>query len=331
MWNSRLTFSSVAKFYKSKDTFKCIYNPSIEVPFGKVNDDYCDCPDGSDEPGTSACSALSHLSPSYPIGASTLKLNSTQALPGFYCKNKGHQGSYIPFEIVNDGVCDYELCCDGSDEFDHAGGVSCPDKCKEIGKEWRKKDEARQKSMTSALKRRKELVVEAQRRRKEVEERITSLGTEIKGQEMKVKSLEEALAEAEKKDRGRMFHGSGKGGKTRVLSGLAKARIQQLRDTLTEVKTQRDDLKSRVKQLEDLLTRFKTEYNPNFNDEGVKQAVRAWDDYAAVDRGATAQDEGVEADILEILKPDSETEGINFAEFENEDEDDVDMRKLIFC
>ena len=270
------------------------------------------------------------MSPSYPIGALVLKLNSTQALPGFYCKNKGHQGSYIPFEVVNDGVCDYELCCDGSDEFDHIGGVSCPDKCKEIGKEWRKTDEIRQKAMTSALKRRKELVVEAQRRRKEVEERITSLGTEIKGQEMKVKSLEEALAEAEKKDRGRMFRGSGKGGKARVLSGLAKTRIKELRDALTEVKTQRDDLKSRLKQLEDLLTQFKSEYNPNFNDEGVKQAVRAWDDYAAVDHGATAQDEGVEKDILEILKEDSETEGINFAEFETEDDDDVDMRELIF-
>jgi len=36
--------------------FSCMLS-GLEIDFLKVNDDYCDCPrDGSDEPGTSACS-----------------------------------------------------------------------------------------------------------------------------------------------------------------------------------------------------------------------------------------------------------------------------------
>lgn len=31
-------------------TFRCI-NGSKEIAFEKVNDDFCDCPDGTDEPG----------------------------------------------------------------------------------------------------------------------------------------------------------------------------------------------------------------------------------------------------------------------------------------
>ncbi len=32
------------------NTWKCV-NASKEIPWSAVNDDYCDCPDGSDEPG----------------------------------------------------------------------------------------------------------------------------------------------------------------------------------------------------------------------------------------------------------------------------------------
>jgi protein kinase C substrate 80K-H len=134
----------------------CISNPSITVPIAQVNDDYCDCPDGSDEPGTAACSYISPLSPPQPSGGKAGTVNESLALPGFYCKNKGHIASYIPFTNVNDGVCDYELCCDGSDEYDGVGGVKCEDQCAKIGKEWRKQDEIRQKSLNAARQRRKD-------------------------------------------------------------------------------------------------------------------------------------------------------------------------------
>lgn len=64
--------------------------PPPRLPASVVNDDYCDCPDGSDEPGTSAC-----------------------ARGRFYCANVGSVPQTISTSLLDDGVCD---CCDGSDE-----------------------------------------------------------------------------------------------------------------------------------------------------------------------------------------------------------------------
>ena len=68
--------------------------PSVKMcPDGVLNDDYCDCPDGSDEPDTSACSRiLVHQS-------------------RFHCKD-GSMDIYT--SRVNDGIDD---CPDGSDEL----------------------------------------------------------------------------------------------------------------------------------------------------------------------------------------------------------------------
>lgn len=70
-------------------TFTC-KDGSKTIDISRVNDDYCDCADGSDEPGTSAC----------PAGV-------------FYCRNAGHEARLLGKSFVDDGVCD---CCDGSDE-----------------------------------------------------------------------------------------------------------------------------------------------------------------------------------------------------------------------
>lgn len=72
-----------------------------------VNDNYCDCQDGLDEPLTSACSHLS--------------------MPTFRC-NSGIAilDVLIPTSRIGDGVCD---CCDGSDEIGSPSGVVCPQNC----------------------------------------------------------------------------------------------------------------------------------------------------------------------------------------------------------
>ena len=74
-------------------TFTCDA-AKLTITHDRVNDDYCDCKDGSDEPGTAACS---HIISSH-----------------FFCTDT-RITRHIPTSMVNDGVCD---CCDGSDEMD---------------------------------------------------------------------------------------------------------------------------------------------------------------------------------------------------------------------
>jgi len=106
----------LASLYNPGAEFSC-FDGSGSIPFIQVNDDYCDCDDGSDEPGTSAC----------PEGK-------------FYCENKGHKSLIIPSSRVNDGICD---CCDGSDEWE--AGTLCQNTCMEAGRAAREEAAARAK------------------------------------------------------------------------------------------------------------------------------------------------------------------------------------------
>ncbi|KAJ8069571.1 hypothetical protein OCU04_000010 [Sclerotinia nivalis] len=316
-----------AKFYKSIDKFTCLSNPSISIEISKVNDDYCDCPDGSDEPGTSACTYLSHLSPPQPLQSSTGSSphNTSLALPGYYCKNKGHIPAYVPFTYVNDGVCDYELCCDGSDEWEGVGGITCADKCADIGKEWRRLDDIRTKAQIKANKKREELVKEAQGLRAGVLMKIGRTELEIIELEKKEEELKRKYEEVERRERGKVVKTSGeKTSKVAILAAMAKTRVEELRDALTGVQAKKLALQNKVKELEGILSRFKEERNPNFNDEGVKRAVKAWEDYAASkDAGEDEDVESQDKAVEETAKP--ENDGIEWEVWEmDEEESDVD-------
>lgn len=81
----------------SRGNFKCLHS-SEEVSYHRVNDNYCDCQDGSDEPSTSACHNGRFYCEHQPA-ANTAKKN------------------VVLSSRVNDGICD---CCDGSDEWGNA-------------------------------------------------------------------------------------------------------------------------------------------------------------------------------------------------------------------
>lgn len=232
----------------------------------------------------------------------------------------------MPFMFVNDGVCDYELCCDGSEEYSHAGGVKCENRCDSIGKEYRKLEETRKQAKEKAAKRRRTMSKEARELRRQVEARISSLEEEVKGLQAKKDELEKKYNEVEQAERGKVVKTGGQGGKLGVLVGLAKQRVLELRETLNKALDQRDELHERVDELEQILKKFKEEYNPNFNDEGVKAAVKGWEDYAAKIADAK-KTELADSEVDEILKEDGESSGINWKEFEEDEVSDTDIRK----
>ncbi|GJN06304.1 hypothetical protein PR202_ga24020 [Eleusine coracana subsp. coracana] len=104
----------------------------------KLNDDFCDCPDGTDEPGN----------PFILLWGCSSEWTSACPEGKFYCKNAGHTPITIFSSRVNDGICGKRIgcsnsvpsylldCCDGSDEYDN---VTCKNTCWEAGKAAREK------------------------------------------------------------------------------------------------------------------------------------------------------------------------------------------------
>ncbi|KAM6330549.1 LOW QUALITY PROTEIN: glucosidase 2 subunit beta, partial [Alca torda] len=159
-------------FYEASKPFTCL-DGSATIAFAWVNDDYCDCRDGSDEPGTAAC----------PNGR-------------FHCTNAGYRPQNIPSAHVNDGVCD---CCDATDEYD--SGAACENTCKELGRREREALQRRAEVAREGFRIKQQLVQEAAAGRQEKQGRLEGLQEARRGLEQRVGTLRAAKEAAEGPER----------------------------------------------------------------------------------------------------------------------------------
>lgn len=138
---------SKASLYPPGLTFTC-FNGLKTISYLQINDDFCDCPDGSDEPGTSAC----------PEGK-------------FHCTNVGYRTKNIPSSRVNDGICD---CCDASDEYGIPDS-KCINTCQELGKEERQLKKIREELAKRGNTLKEELSAKGKSLRDERDSRLAEL------------------------------------------------------------------------------------------------------------------------------------------------------------
>ncbi|CAA7062586.1 unnamed protein product [Microthlaspi erraticum] len=163
------------KYYKSSSEIKC-KDGSKKFTRAQLNDDFCDCPDGTDEPGTSAC----------PNGK-------------FYCRNAGHSPMVLFSSRVNDGICD---CCDGSDEYD--GKATCSNTCWEAGKAAREKLKKKIETYTQGLVIRRKEIEQAKVGLEKDEAELKKLKSDekiLKGLVQQLKERKEEIEKVEEKER----------------------------------------------------------------------------------------------------------------------------------
>ncbi|CAL8303307.1 unnamed protein product [Merluccius merluccius] len=168
---------SKRQFYEENRPFTCL-DGSGTIQFDRVNDDYCDCKDGSDEPGTAAC----------PNGS-------------FHCTNAGFHPAFIPSSRINDGICD---CCDTTDEYN--SGATCQNTCRDLGRKERESLRELAEVAKEGFKLKEQLIHEAKKGLEEKQSKVAELQFNKKATEDKVEALrvvKEAAEQPEKEAKDR--------------------------------------------------------------------------------------------------------------------------------
>ncbi|KAF9969695.1 hypothetical protein BGZ73_007811 [Actinomortierella ambigua] len=272
---------SKAKLYTpdSAGRWTCL-DGSKTISFQAVNDDYCDCPDGSDEPGTPACGT------GY-----------------FYCQNVGHVPSYIRSSRVNDGVCDPE-CCDGTDEYD--GRIQCANNCEVIGAKARAERERVNAIREKGAKLRQEYSDYGKKLKTDMEAQLVILKQKHEKVKASVETARDAMDKAQKA-RDKLAEDT-KAERENARKAQLAPIIEEQEKRLERANEARDLL---YKTLEDL----QENHNKNFHDMAVKSTVTGFEEFIESfkkdSNEETTPAEATEAEEPSKMSPEDEYDALN--------------------
>uniref|UniRef100_H3B8W2 PRKCSH beta subunit of glucosidase II n=1 Tax=Latimeria chalumnae TaxID=7897 RepID=H3B8W2_LATCH len=160
-------------FYDESKPFTCL-DGSRTISADRVNDDYCDCRDGSDEPDSIMCTGKQH------------------------CTFVSYQEIFLPAKnaVVNEAFC---YCCDTTDEYN--SGAVCKNTCKEMGLRERETLQQLAEITKEGFRLKQQLIEEGKKGREEKQKQLVELQENKKSIEGRVETLRAAKEAAEEPEK----------------------------------------------------------------------------------------------------------------------------------
>ena len=181
MWGVQKSMESHFASAVASGTFSCMDGSKSGIPIEYVNDQYCDCADGSDEPGTSACSYDVKFPKDWRFQCQTPIADHYKEL--FHSR-------------INDGICD---CCDGSDEY--LGYAKCVNNCAEAAEREEREAREREARRQAGLQAKKELETKGEQIKADTERQLAEAKAELAKIEEEIAPLAIIKAQEEEKEK----------------------------------------------------------------------------------------------------------------------------------